>query len=82
MYLLPKPAHCMLCGKGLRRGVFVISVFIRDANYYFCETHESKDFTILAKAVLKLRIMQAGKRPLPPITKLEWLLLEKAGAIL
>lgn len=82
MYLLTKPAHCMLCGKGLLKEEVVISVFLHDVNHFFCETHESKDYNALAIAVLKLRIMQSGNRPLPPITKLEWLILEKAGAIL
>lgn len=81
MYLLTKPAHCMLCGNRLPKGRFVISVFLHDENYFFCATHESKDYNALAIAVLKLRIMQSGNRPVPPITQIEFLILEKAGAI-
>lgn len=82
MYILTHDSRCLLCDRILRKGKFIISVFIADNNYHFCPTHESNNYNDLVVAVLKLHIINKGHRPLPPITKLEWLILEKAGAIL
>lgn len=82
MYHLPHNSKCMLCKKTLKKGSFAISVFLHDTNYFFCPEHECKNYNDLAVAVLKLRIINKGHIPLPPITKYEWLILDKAGAIL